>query len=102
MGSRTEVAGFVLEEATGVLTDNGKLVELTPREFALARLFFTNAGQRLARDTISLAIWGSEKEIASRTIEQHVYKLRKKMSLGSARGVIIRTSYGQGYRLELS
>jgi DNA-binding response OmpR family regulator len=99
---RIELAGFALDKGRGTLTDQGSAVELTPREFALAWLFFSNPGMRMTRESISLAIWGTDKDIANRTIEQHVYKLRKKINLSAARGVSIRTTYGQGYRLELS
>lgn len=99
--TRIEMAGFSLDKSHGILLDRGKPVALTPREFALAWLFFANPGARMTREAISLAVWGTEKDIASRTIEQHVYKLRKKINLTMARGVIIRTTYGQGYRLEV-
>jgi DNA-binding response OmpR family regulator len=56
----------------------------------------------ISRETIGTSIWSSDSEVAGRTIEQHVYKLRKKLQLGVERGVSIRTAYGQGYRLELS
>jgi len=100
--TRVELADFVLDKSHSTLADRGSMIELTPREFALAWLFFSNPGRHLAREAISLAIWGSEKDIANRTIEQHVYKLRKKINLTPARGVMLRTTYGQGYRLEMS
>lgn len=93
--------GFVLDRETSVLRDRGRQVELTPREFTMAWLFFSTPGVYISRDTISVAIWGVGSEIASRTIEQHVYKLRKKLALGPERGVLLRTAYTQGYRLEL-
>jgi DNA-binding response OmpR family regulator len=93
---------FVLDREASTLRDRGALVELTPREFTMAWLFFSMPGVYISRDTISVAIWGVGAEIASRTIEQHVYKLRKKLSLGPDRGVLLRTAYTQGYRLELA
>ncbi|NRF68445.1 response regulator transcription factor [Aquincola sp. S2] len=98
--TRAEVAGFVLDKRAGTLMDRGVPVTLTPREFALAWLLFSNAGARLSREAISLAIWGADKDIAGRAIEQHVYKLRRKIGLSPERGVVIRTTYAQGYRLE--
>jgi DNA-binding response OmpR family regulator len=97
---RIEWAGFTLDKTDGTLLDRGEPVRLTPREFALAWLFFGSPGQCIGRDAISHAVWGADKDVAARTIEQHVYKLRRKIRLGEARGVMIRTSYGQGYRLE--
>jgi len=99
--TRIELAGFTLDRALGTLHDRGTSVRVTPREFSLAWLFFSSPGLRLAREAIGLAVWGAAKEIANRTIEQHVYKLRRKLPLNGDRGVVIRTTYGRGYRLEV-
>jgi DNA-binding response OmpR family regulator len=96
-----DLAGFTLDRLSGTLQDRGVAVRLTPREFSLAWLFFSHAGERLARDAIGLAIWGAGKDVANRTIEQHVYKLRRKVPLNDDRGVAIRTTYGRGYRLDV-
>lgn len=96
-----ELAGFALNREASSFSYQGVPVELTPREFTMAWLFFTSPGIYISRETIGTAIWGMDSEIAGRTIEQHVYKLRKKLQLGVERGVIIRTAYNQGYRLEL-
>lgn len=96
-----EQQGFVLDREASTLRDHGQLIELTPREFTMAWLFFSMPGVFISRDTISAAIWGVGSDIASRTIEQHVYKLRKKLALGPDRGVLLRTAYTQGYRLEV-
>jgi DNA-binding response OmpR family regulator len=96
-----ELAGFSLEREANKFSYQAVPIELTPREFTMAWLFFSSPGIYISRETIGTAIWGMGSEIAGRTIEQHVYKLRKKLQLGQERGVMIRTAYNQGYRLEL-
>jgi len=96
-----ELAGFALDRESSRFTYQGAPIELTPREFSMAWLFFSSPGVYISRETIGTSIWSADSEIAGRTIEQHVYKLRKKLQLGPERGVIIRTAYSQGYRLEL-
>jgi DNA-binding response OmpR family regulator len=96
------VSGFTLDKEAGLLLDRGAPVPLTPREFTMAWLFFSSPGIYMSRDTISKAIWGVDSEIASRTIEQHVYKLRKKLNLTAERGAVIRTTYTKGYCLQLT
>lgn len=96
-----ELVGFSLDRNSSRLIDRGVPVDLTPREFTMAWLLFSKPGIYLSRKTISVAIWGVDSEIAGRTIEQHVYKLRKKLQLSEERGVVIRTAYTHGYRLEL-
>jgi DNA-binding response OmpR family regulator len=95
------VGPYTLRKACCVVELRGRAIQLTPREFATAWLFFTNAGVSLTRTTVAKAIWGSETDCADRTIEQHVYKLRKKLTLGPENGVTLRTVYSVGYRLEV-
>ena len=94
-------SGFSLERENHRLLDRGVPIELTQREFAMAWMLFSAPGIYLSREKISTVIWGVGSDIAGRTIEQHVYKLRKKLCLNEERGVRIRTAYSQGYRLEL-
>jgi DNA-binding response OmpR family regulator len=96
-----EMLDFTLDKDACRLLDRGAPVELTPREFAMAWLLFSSPGIFLSRETISVAIWGVDCEIARHTIEQHVYKLRKKLNLCTERGVQIRTAYTKGYCLEI-
>lgn len=97
-----EQCGFTLDREASTLRDRGQSIELTPREFTMAWLFFSMPGVFISRETLSVAIWGVDSDIASRTLEQHVYKLRKKLMLGPERGVLLRTAYTQGYRLEVA
>jgi two-component system, OmpR family, response regulator QseB len=94
-------ASFMLDRINGSITDRAMPVDLTPREFALAWLLFSNEGQCVSRREISLAVWGVESEISSRTMEQHIHQLRKKLGLGPERGVSVRAVYGSGYLLSV-
>jgi DNA-binding response OmpR family regulator len=97
-----ELGAFALDRDASSISFQGEVVELTPREFTMAWLFFSSPGVFISRGTISASIWSADSEVAGRTIEQHVYKLRKKLLLGPERNVMIRTSYSQGYRLEFN
>jgi DNA-binding response OmpR family regulator len=97
-----DLAGFSLDRDAAKFSFRGAPIELTPREFSIAWLLFSAPGIYISRETISLTIWNSNSDIAGRTIEQHVYKLRKKLQLGPERGVILRTAYNHGYRLEVT
>lgn len=97
-----EALGFRLDQETYRMYDRGVEVDLTPREFTMAWMFFSSPGTYLSRSTISTAIWGVDSDIAARTIEQHIYKLRKKLNLSTERGAMIRTAYTKGYCLQLN
>lgn len=90
---------YLLRRDVGTLMLDGKEVPLTPREFAMAWLFFSHPGKFLSRAQIAGSVWGAGKEIASRSIEQHIYKLRKKLRLSSRNGVNLKTVYSLGYKL---
>lgn len=96
-----DLGGYVLDREASSITYRGKPIMVTAREFTIAWLFFSAPGVYVSRQTIGNAIWGVQGDIVGRTIEQHVYKLRKKLQTGPDRGVFIRTAYTKGYRLEL-
>ena len=97
-----ELGGYVLDREANSITYCGTPIDVTSREFTIAWLFFSSPGVFVSRQTIGNAIWGVQGEIVGRTIEQHVYKLRKKLQVGPERGITIRTAYTKGYRLEMT
>ena len=76
------------------------LIELSLREVALLRLFAQRPGVALDRDTIFAECWGIDSYPNSRTIDQHIAKLRKKIEVDAKKPEIIRTVHGVGYRYE--
>jgi DNA-binding response OmpR family regulator len=95
-----EYAGFTLDREASTFRYRDTLIALTPREFSMAWLFFSSPGTYISRETLSTVIWSADSEIAGRTIEQHVYKLRKKLQVDGRQLLVIRTAYSQGYRLD--
>jgi DNA-binding response OmpR family regulator len=79
---------------------DGRAVRLTAREFAIAWVLFSQQGNYVTRRAIAATVWGSSEEIVGRTLEQHIYKLRKKLLLDGSCGVTLRTMYAHGYRIE--
>ncbi|MGF6851336.1 winged helix-turn-helix domain-containing protein [Paraburkholderia sp. CI3] len=98
---RLELAGYALDKRAGEVTRGSESIRLTSREFAIAWLFFSKPGEFFSRKQLAAAIWGSSAEIANRTLEQHIYKMRKKLSLADGSSVQLRTVYSLGYKLEI-
>ena len=100
-----QVGDFVLDPEARLLSNARREVVLTAREFALAWALFENHGRLVSVNQLSTRVWGCSGDIAKRTIEQHVYKLRRKLAeVTGARhtaSACIKTSYGVGYRLQL-
>lgn len=98
---RCVVSNYTLDKDAGTVYQNGTPVKLTSREFSMAWLFFSNPGVYFSRKQIATMVWGSDIEIVERTLEQHIYKLRKKLGLCKNENVSLRTIYSLGYKLEV-
>ena len=86
-----------LNEASHRVSVEGRPVELTVKEYELLRLFLKNPGVAFTRENLLSAVWESEFQGETRTVDVHIATLRTK--LGSA-GEAIKTLRGVGYRLE--
>jgi DNA-binding response OmpR family regulator len=75
-------------------------IDLSLREVKLLTLFAENPKIALDRDRISDAVWGHGHIPSSRTLDQQIAQLRKKIERDPANPVIIRTVHGIGYRYE--
>lgn len=75
----------------------GSPITLTYKEYELLRCFMTNAGIVLSRDTLLQAVWNTDFEGESRTVDMHIKTLRQK--LGES-GASIRTVRNVGYVLD--
>ncbi len=78
----------------------GVAADLTGREFLLAWVLFLNVGNVVTVRTLAEVVWGASAEIAKRTIEQHIYRLRGKLHLKNPGPLNLAAVYGRGYRLE--
>ena len=77
----------------------GKLVPLTPLEFALLRFLAQNQGKLLTHLAILRAVWGPAYETESHYIHVYVSQLRRKIEPDPARPRYLLTEPGAGYRL---
>ncbi len=76
----------------------GKGIELTRREVSMLELLHRNTGVPVARDTFLDECWGLEYFPDSRTLDQHILMLRKKIEADPSNPTIIATVRGTGYR----
>ena len=61
------------------VTQNGRSVELTPREFTLLLVLVRARGQALYRDILYERVWGPDAEPNPRALDLHIHRLRKKL-----------------------
>jgi DNA-binding response OmpR family regulator len=80
----------------------GRTFDVSRREVALLRLFASREGEALDRVTLLDRVWGVRYEGTTRTLDQHVALLRKKIEDDPARPRHITTVHGTGYRFTAS
>lgn len=81
-------------------TLDGAPTALTAREFKLAEVFAAHPGEVLSRDALLNAVWGIEYLGTTRTLDQHVAQLRKKIGASTDGHEPIATVHGVGYRYD--
>lgn len=78
---------------------SGETVALLPKEYALLAFLHRNAGTVLSREQLLDGVWPGEYP-TDRTVDDHIYRLRRKFAPWSA-VMDIDTVRGLGYRLSL-
>ena len=74
--------------------------DLTPVETDLLRYLLARRGEAVERERILRDLWGVESRHDTRTLDNHVARLRKKIEEDPARPRVLVTVHGTGYRLE--
>lgn len=91
-----EIAGLKLDLKTYEVTLDGQPLHLTPSEFKLLAAMVQNQGRVLTRDHLIENIQGEGINVIGRTIDTHVFGLRKKLGAWSDK---VETIRGVGYRV---
>jgi len=76
----------------------GKIVELTPKEFELLMYLMANPGKVLSRDLLLSQVWGYDYFGDSKTVDVHVRRLREKIEVDPSSPLNIITVWGVGYK----
>ena len=76
-----------------------KEIHLGPTEFKILQLFVTKPNKIFSRRQIIDYVWGTDKDIAPRTIDVHINRIRTLMKLESDEYQLIKTIRAAGYSL---
>ncbi len=93
---------FNLEIESRKLKENGKEIELTPKEFGLLSLFLKHSGRALTRDQILDLVWGHDILVTTRSVDRCINGLRNKIEKNPRKPKFIKTVRELGYRFEIS
>ncbi len=88
---------IVLDDKKHEVTSDGKICELTYKEYELLKYLISNSGIVLSRDKIMDNVWGTDFEGESRTVDMHIKTLRQKLGLS---GAYIKTVRNVGYKID--
>lgn len=75
-----------------------KEFELTSLEVEILKHFIAHRGEVVTREALLDEIWGYKRYPSTRTIDNHILKLRKKLQDDPAKAKYIFSVYGEGYR----
>ena len=87
---------LTIDLSTYEVTVDGKLVDLTFKEYELLRYLATHLGRVYSRRELLSRVWGEDYYGGSRTVDVHIRRIRSKIETGGK--VYIQTVHGVGYR----
>lgn len=92
------IGDIVIDCENYSVTKNGKVLELSKKEYDLLAYFAKNAGKIYSREELMNAVWGYENFYGDlRTIDVTIARLRQKIDDPNATESLIQTKRGMGY-----
>jgi two-component system response regulator QseB len=88
------IGTLLLDPVRKWVTQNGDIVELSAKEFAVLEALMQRPGAVLSRAKLEESVYGWHEEVGSNTIEVHLHNLRRKIGAG-----VIKNVRGVGYRV---
>jgi len=77
---------------------DSKVVILTAQEFKTFQFLVQNSDRVISRDELLNEVWGYQNYPSTRTVDNHILKLRQKLERDPASPVHFRTVHGMGYK----
>ena len=97
-GAVLDVGDLRLDTARFEATRDGRLLDLTAKEFSLLRYFMSHAGEVLSQERLLEHVWDENADPFTNTVRVTVGTLRRKLAKGPD-DQVIETVVGAGYRL---
>jgi DNA-binding response OmpR family regulator len=77
---------------------NGQAIAMTAHEFKLLKFLVQNAGRVIPRSELLNEVWGYQNYPSTRTVDNHIWKLRLKLETEPDNPVHFLTVHGAGYK----
>jgi DNA-binding response OmpR family regulator len=99
MATVLQVDDLILDLLRREVRRAGRLIELTPKEFALLEYLMRNPGMALSRTQIIDHVWRYDLDAVSNVVDIYIHYLRSKVDRGFERR-LIKTVRGVGYKID--
>ncbi len=93
-----ELGGLTLNALTRGVHRNGRLLQLTVKEFDLLWFLASNPNRVFSRDQLMDRVWGYKAAFDTGTVTVHIRRLREKIERDPSRPQLLETIWGIGYR----
>ena len=98
-GGEVNVGVATLNLRSQRLERDGEPQEMSAKEFELLRYLVSNRGKVLSREVLLRDVWGHQADIATRTVDNFIVRLRRKIEHDPAQPRYLLTVHGSGYKL---
>jgi len=98
-GTLFQIGAATIDPKTFQLKRGKVVEELTAKELKLLQLFHAHAGEVLSRDRLLNEVWGYNYYGTTRTLDQVIVQLRKKLGDNGSEPKHLLTVHGVGYKL---
>jgi two-component system, OmpR family, response regulator BaeR len=92
--------GVKLDEAGHRATIRGSDLNLTAVEFQLLKVLADHPGRIYTREQLMDAMYRDERVVSGRTVDSHIKKIRRKISIVLPDREVVHSVYGLGYKYE--
>ena len=95
-----KVGNIEMDDSAKIVTRDGEVVNLTPTEYDILRMFLKNPGHVLSPKKIYKEVWKDEPYGAESTVAVHIRHLREKIEINPADPRYLKVIWGRGYKLD--
>jgi len=94
------IGGIELDDKSKTVTRDGEIVNLTPTEYDILKLFIENPGVVFSPKEIYNRVWDGAAFGSESTVAVHIRHLREKLEINPSEPRYLKVVWGQGYKME--
>lgn len=98
-GGPVRIGAAEIDFALHQVFREGQMLEASSKELELLEFLYRRRGQVVSRDAVLTEVWGRSDDIVTRSVDNFILRLRKKIEPDPARPRYLITIHGTGYKL---